>query len=406
MRNFETNIKLQEILHRQIVDSLQGGVTSILRFCSESSSVDAMMRSTQEGMTMKVSEGLLGSFYNLCTDVKDKLGFAENVDFYINSTPEMNASSYFSENPDKPHMIEISSRLYNLLDDDEKRYVIGHELGHLINNDAEVNMLMQFLYPDEEDGTSNQACPMFLVKRHQLYQNVSELGADIWGYLACENIEACVTAMYKMSSGLMLNNLDVTIEALMKENDRRLDYFLNDNGYSMGDHPVDPIRVKALELYATAKTQKAYNTGMEELLNLLQTFSYNEIDNVMADFMAAAGHFMLNGKKGKLELSTIYHHLGEFCLFPVRLFKEMGKMDYANIMKESAEKILEADPLKDEEMIDYIMDIVFSDDIIEQSEFDMIYDIGQMIGLEGADVTGLLSRNIQSFFKPKTDCLV
>lgn len=406
MRKFEASIKLQEVLHRQLVDSLQGDVTSTLRFYSESVSVDAMMRSNQEGLSMKVGEGLLGNFYKLCTGVMEKFGITGGVDFYISSTPEINAYSYYSQVPEKPHMIEISSRLYNLLDEDEKRYVIGHELGHLINNDAEVNTLMQFLYPDEEDGSRNVNCPPFIIKRHELYQNVSELGADIFGFLACENLEACVTAMYKMSSGLMLNNLDVTVEALMEENDRRLDYFLHDNGFSMGDHPVDPIRVKALERYATAKTQKAYNTGMGELLDLLQTFSYSEEDNLMADFVAAAGHVMLNGKKSKQEISTVYYHLAEYTLYPVKHFKEVGKLDYTSLMKESAKKILENDPLKDDDLLNYIMDIAFADCIIEQEEFDMIYKIGEMIGIEGPDVTNIISDNIRGYFRPRADSLL
>ena len=102
-----------------------------------------------EGHCLKVQEDLLPDVYSLCQEVKQKLNFKEKVDFYITGDSEVNAFSLAAEDDGSSHIVNINSGLFDLMTRDELRFVIGHELGHLINKDTALNRLIAFVFPPE-----------------------------------------------------------------------------------------------------------------------------------------------------------------------------------------------------------------------------------------------------------------
>ena len=98
--------------------------------------------------------------------------------------------------------------------------------------------------------------PLALGYKVRLFDQLAELVADRFGYIACGSLDACVTAFFKMESGLSLERMNVCTGDLLNDSKRRLDIFLNGKGMSRYDHPENPIRVQAINAYATAKTQE------------------------------------------------------------------------------------------------------------------------------------------------------
>lgn len=404
MRELNPSIELQQLLAQQIFNVLQGSVTDIVRQHCEGIGFDVNFRSVMEGKSLKVSETLLPKFYALCQEVKEKLEFTGNIDYYITGNSDVNACSYCSGDEQLPHIIQINSGLFNLMNDEELKYVIGHEIGHLINNDAVISNLYGFIYPDDE---AKERVPDFLSKRVQLYDQLAELSADRYGYMANENLEACVTAVFKMASGLFLEKMNVSIDTLMAENSERLQFFLKDNGISEGSHPVNPIRIRALELFANAKTQTGLNRGMNELIGVLQNFVYGELDSAIADFVASAGLFVsqLDGKRDKNEEEFILKQLGGFCLFPHRELKRVEKGDVMNTFNESVTKILELAPHMRSNLLRYFIDVAFADGILEENELKIIYDFGDKIGFPQSEIARALGLKIREDFSPKASGL-
>lgn len=404
MRELDPKIDLQELLGQQIFNVLQGSVTEIVRQHCEGIGFDVNFRSVMEGNSLKVSETLLPQFYALCQGVKEKLEFVGNIDFYITGNNTVNACSYCSGDEQRPHIIEINSGLFNLMNEEELKYVIGHEIGHLINSDATISQLYGFIYPDDDD---KEKAPSFLTKRVQLYKQLAELSADRYGYMANENLEACVTAVFKMASGLFLEKMNVSIDTLMAENSQRLEFFLKDNGISEGSHPVNPIRIRALELFATAKTQTGLNRGMNELIGVLQNFIYGELDTALADFVASAGVFVsqLDGKRDKNEEEFILRQLGSFCLFPHKELKRVEKGDVIKIFNEAVSKILDIAPHMRSNLLRYFIDVAFADNELGEAELKLIYDFGDKIGFPQSEIARALGIKIREDFKPLASAL-
>ncbi len=88
MRELNPSIDLQEILARQIFNALQGSVTEVVREKCEGIGYDVNFRSVLEGNSLKVSKSLLPKFHALCTEVKEKLQYVGNIDFYTCPTIE------------------------------------------------------------------------------------------------------------------------------------------------------------------------------------------------------------------------------------------------------------------------------------------------------------------------------
>ena len=263
MKNLNPSIELEQQLSSQIYTALQGSVVEEVIRKIKISSSDAYWRSNMEGHCLKVQPDLLPDFYALCQEVKESLKFDEPVDFYITGDATVNAFSLAAEDKDEPHIVNVNSGLFDLMSQDELRFVIGHELGHLINRDTALSRLIHFVFPPESN------VPVSLQYKIRLHEQLAELVADRYGYMATNNLDVCVTAFFKMASGLDLSKMNVSIDALIADNTRRLEYFMNDKGVSRASHPVNPIRVQALNLFANAESDEELLHGMDELISIL-----------------------------------------------------------------------------------------------------------------------------------------
>ena len=148
-KHLKPSIALEKQLSKQIYNALQGAVVEAVLKKIKTSGTDTYWRSSMEGHSLKVQQDLLPDFYRLCHEVKDKLHFEEPVDFYITGDSSVNAFSVAAEDEGEPNIVNVNSALFDLMTEDELRFVIGHELGHLINKDTRLTRLVRFVFPPE-----------------------------------------------------------------------------------------------------------------------------------------------------------------------------------------------------------------------------------------------------------------
>ena len=305
-RVLKPEIQLEQALAGQIYHALEGDVVRFVLKNAQGGTDDDYWRSRMEGHCMKADKNLLGNFYNLCHEVQERLNFQEKVDYYVTGDSSINAFSIAAEDSEHPHIVNVNSELFNLMNEDELKFVIGHELGHLINQDTALRRLIHFVYPPQ-----STQIPITLQYKIHLHDNLAELVADRYGYIACGNLEACVTAFFKMASGLDLEKMQVSIDDLLSDNSKHLDYFLKGGGMSHYDHPVNPIRVQAINLFASARNQIELDNGMEELIQILLKVGNSPLDEPMSIFVATAGIIAANvdGSVSKEEYEQIIRTL-------------------------------------------------------------------------------------------------
>ncbi|MBQ2164730.1 MAG: M48 family metalloprotease [Muribaculaceae bacterium] len=400
-RKLNPTIKLEKQIGEQIYNALQGSVVEEVLRKMKISSSDAYWRSSMEGHSLKVQQELLPDFYALCQDVKKKLGFDDPVDFYITGDSEVNAFSVAAEEEGKPHIVNVNSELFTLMSEAELRFVLGHELGHLINKDTALARLINFVFPPEA------AVPVTLQYKIRLHEQLAELVADRYGYMATEDLGVCVTAFFKMASGLDLEKMNVSIDALIADNTKRLEYFLKGKGISRSSHPVNPIRVQALNLFATVKTQKELQEGMDELITILLKVGDDEMDEYMARFIASAGLIVVNcdGEVHEEEVNQVIETLAALKIFPRQYLEEIAKGDIPAIFNDSVENILKINPGVRVALLEYMISIVMSDKKIAPEEIKLLYNFGESIALSEMEVATAIAEAIQRRYMPSLESI-
>lgn len=399
---FSPTLPLERELGKQIYQALQGAVVETILKTAKDGSGDDYWRSRMEGHCMKVDKEILPEFYALCQDVKQRLSFGESVDFYVTGDSTLNAFSIAAEEEGQPHIVNINSAMFDLMSEEELRFVIGHELGHIINKDSALKRLIYFVFPPD---TTNP--PITLQYKIRLHDQLAELVADRYGFLANGNLNGCVTAFYKMSSGLDLAKMSVSIDALLADNRKRLDYFTKGKGLSRYDHPVNPIRVQAIHLFFTAKDEKELEDGMDELINILLKVGNGPLDEDLSVFMASAGLIVANAddRVTEKEIEHIIQNLANLQIFPKRFLDAVAQSDVPKLFDQSVKNILSQNPGMRDGLLAYMMGLVMSDKEISENEIGLIYGFGDSIGFSEKEISQKFAEMIQRNYVPSLESI-
>lgn len=392
----DPTISLEKQVAEQIYNALQGQIVNEVLQQLHDSGSDAWWRSNMEGHSLKVAPELLPDMYELCISVKSKLGFNAPVDFYITGDSTVNAFSVAAEKEGQPHIVNINSGLIALMTHEELKFVIGHELGHLINKDTSLSRLISFVFPE------GSTPPITLLYKIRLHSQLAELVADRYGFMATENLEACVTAFFKMASGLDLLKMNVSIDVLLQDNLKHLEYFLNDKGLSRATHPVNPIRVQAINLFANAKSQEELEKGMDQLISILLKVGNNEQDEHLARFIATSGLLVANadGNVSNEEIDTIVENLASLKIFPKKFLDEVKQGDITEIFNDAVSNLMAINPGLREGMLNYMIGIVMSDRNISKDEIELLTHYGSKIGFSNIEIANMIAVAIQQKFMP------
>ncbi|MBP5647456.1 MAG: M48 family metalloprotease [Bacteroidaceae bacterium] len=402
MAKFNPAIPLERELGKQIYQALQGSVVETILKTAQDGTSDDYWRSHMEGHCMKVDKDILPEFHALCQEVKDKLEFKEEVDFYVTGDSSLNAFSVAAEAEGQPHIVNVNSAMFDLMSQDELRFVIGHELGHIINKDSALKRLIYFVFPPDAVNP-----PITLQYKIRLHDQLAELVADRYGYMANRNLNACVTAFFKMASGLDLGKMNVSIDALLADNRKRLDYFLNDKGLSLYGHPVNPIRVQAINLFATARKKKELEEGMDELISILLKVGNSPMDEDLSVFIATAGLIVADadGKITDKEVEHIIQNLANLQIFPKQFLDVMLKADISQLFDQSVKNLLAVNPGLRETLLEYMIGLVLSDQEITSDEVNLIFAFGSGIGFSEKEVSLKFAAMIQQHYTPSLDSI-
>jgi hypothetical protein len=395
-------IELEQNLSSQIYNALHGDlVNKIISMSSYDQSGDRL-RSNMEGHCFKVEKRLMGHLYDLLYGVKEKLAFKDPVDFYITGDAVVNAWTIASPREGEPHIVNINSGLINIMTDDELRFVIGHELGHLINKNTEMKRLIGFIFPPGSNP------PLMLQYKIRLWEQLSELAADRYGYMAVESLNTCLSAFFKMTSGLDVSKINMQLDVYLEENLKHLEYFLHDKGVSRDTHPVNPIRVQALNLFATSQNEDELKKGMDEIISALIKISNDEVDYYLSYFIASAGLIAINldGEVTREEVELVLNHLSAFHIFPRHFLEDVNKQNVNEIFTSSIVEVLKRNPDAREGMFSYLISLILADKSLKQEEVDFLFKVGEdFFGFSQMEIANRFASAIQRDFVPSFEAI-
>lgn len=143
----------------------------------------------------------------LYTDVLTSMDWSERPELFVSQTPFVNAGAY---GMDKPFIV-INSAALNLLDDDELRVLLGHELGHVMSGHALYHTIM-VLVLNVSLGFLPFLAGIVLVPIQLAlleWYRKSELSSDRAGLLAAQDPQATMRMFLKFAGGGDMLQMDL-----------------------------------------------------------------------------------------------------------------------------------------------------------------------------------------------------
>ena len=409
MNHKAIRIPLEIQLGQELYQQIQGKVLESILREAKIEKTENYFKNILQGHSFKVSEKLAPRLYNSFAEVKAKLEFDEPIEFYITNNPELNAFAVSRLEEDESHIININSGLIDKVDDDELKFIVGHEIGHLISNNAIIAQLLNFVFPDQSES------PLMMQHKIAVWDKLSELTADRFGFMACGRLDKVLSCFFKMASGLSVERLNFDPKAFSLENEEILKYFKETGSGNLLSHPINPIRIKAVELFETSVLYQNLLSGAEltidkvlddqisELIQSLMVISNSPVNYHRTSFIASAGLIVAGIDKAiePDEYKRIIEELSAFTVFPKQILNQMIEENKIELFFEKSVKaLLKINPGEKNMMMEYIINIIIADSVISDSEFEFIFDFGIKLGFERMEIAQIFASSIQEQFMP------
>ena len=160
-----------------------------------------------------------------------------NISLYVHNSPIINAGCIFLAEGN--YAVFLNAGIINLMDEEELKFVIGHELGHL-----------KFQHHKIIKKPNSSIPPTFTLRLFE-HSRYAEISADRCGFVACNSLESSRKALLKLAVGTKLRffdteNIDTKIPI------KNLDEALNSNKNLIEEklsHPYSILRVYALDVF-------------------------------------------------------------------------------------------------------------------------------------------------------------
>mgnify|MGYP000858290818 CR=1 FL=1 len=341
--------------------------------------------------------------YDLCDEIKTKLDFNEAIDFYLYANAEANA---FSLNGFGlvPHIISFTSSLIQQVSDDELRWIIGHEIGHLIYLHNKLDVAQRFIPKGEDDRP-----PAGMTIHYFRYLNYSEISADRIGFIAMPDIETVTKSLFKLTYGLSNEHFNLDINEYMKQLERIKEMNVG-NLYS--SHPNSMIRIKALLDFSASDLFLPDREGTipassldEKILNnlqLLEIHPKNDRERKFVDFLSAAGMYMAccDEESMSQKWDVLYNWISDYTSQPEQylqfetyddIVKQTTKICH-QFAKEASDDIF---PL-----LERIIAITLLDGRLEPEEKKRLFEISSMMNVSQDAMNLTIKRVSENYLAP------
>jgi len=199
---------------------------------------DRALRLLFLGSAVRVSPRQFPGVYDRYREACRVLDIRPMPELYVAQTPFVNAGAIGVETP----FIVLQSGTLDLLDEDELRFLLGHELGHVLSGHALYKTMLRLLIKLSVFAFSIPlgGAALFAVRAALLeWDRKGELSADRAGLLAVQDPEVALSVQMKLAGGGRTKEMDVD------------DFLRQAEEYESGGSVVDSV-VKLLQLTGTS----------------------------------------------------------------------------------------------------------------------------------------------------------
>lgn len=164
-----------------------------------------------EGSNIEITEKQYPKLYNIYLDCCKILDIKKIPKFYLEAGREINAYTIGVENP----IVCVNEGAFEALSEEELRFIIGHELGHIKSKHCLYHTLARIITSGLEVKISKLALP--ISETLLAWDRKSEYTADRAGLLCCQNSEASICALGKLGGCVRNYKENLNYDAYIKQ---------------------------------------------------------------------------------------------------------------------------------------------------------------------------------------------
>lgn len=343
---------------------------------------------------IRLSERISPRIYRIFAEVCDRFGVEAQAEVFCLPAAEVNAFATIDIREQRAYsLIGVTSSALERLDDAELRFILGHELGHILFGNNRLDALLS----TSKDNPDITVLPAFGESLFLRWRKKAEISSDRAGLLAAGDFRASATALLKATFGLSEKNLNLDIEALVCQVDE-IKGHPELMAEAFASHPLLPIRLKALELFS--RSAKAGNNGfavtgapvgdaeledaVDDLIRLTRRYPYRAVDRAMMQVVALGGALLLgadseiNDDEVKILIQILH-----------RFFTDEPEAEIVTDPAEVAARLpkaiavlnAEGDATAKNFVLSRLTDIALADGALMDAESAVILDLAHQLGL-------------------------
>lgn len=171
---------------------------------------------------------------------RERLG-AGSVDFFVVPQKVRNAYSFGMKSPQG---VVLYSSLFDIMDEDELTFIVGHELGHIALGHTLITSILGGM---AGMPPSLGAAAVFLLA-FRWWNRVCEFSSDRAGLLACGRLDKAISALVQLEAGDIDTPQELKQALLIL--DQQDDLLTNQLLESLSTHPMIIRRIEKLQEFA------------------------------------------------------------------------------------------------------------------------------------------------------------
>ncbi|MBU0741557.1 M48 family metalloprotease [bacterium] len=330
--------------------------------------------------------------FRLHAETAAALEVAGDAEIFCLPDSDMNAFAVLDIREDRTHsLIGITAGALEHLEDAEIKFILGHEMGHFLCGHNRLNAV----FSTDERNPKATVLPPFGESLFLRWRKKAEVSADRAGLLVCRDFHAAARALLKITFGLTEKNLNLEIDALVAQIDE-ISGSTEMIEEAFASHPLLPVRLKALELFAGSERAKrngcdvlpgtladdALEDGVDRLVVLSRRYPTKPLDVAMMHVLAMAGVLVLGAdadvsdEEVKLlvqQLHTVFTDEPEDVIVTDR-------EEIARRLPEACRVIVEqGDDDAKQFLLSRIAEIALADGALMDSEAEQIHEVAKML---------------------------
>jgi hypothetical protein len=352
---------------------------------------------------IRLSERISPRIYRLFAEVCTRFGVEAQAEVFCLPSTEVNAFATIDIRETCAYsLIGVTSSALERLEDAELRFILGHELGHILFGNNRLDGLLS----TSKDNPDITVLPAFGESLFLRWRKKAEVSSDRAGLLAAGDFRASATALMKATFGLSEKNLNLDVEALVSQVDEIKGHpELMEEAFA--SHPLLPIRLKALELFshslkagrngldvgAPCISDGELEGGVDELIRLTRRYPYRPVDRAMMQVVALGGATLLgadaeiNDDEVKILIQILH-----------RFFTDEPETEIVTDPAEVAARLPQAiavlnsqgDATAKNFVLSRLTDIALADGALMDAESAVILDLAHQLGLPNRVAYGLV----------------